>query len=254
MTRNRQTRPGELQSQINKLAAERTRIDRDLASLRKQADSARPWLDCLRCGHRWQGLWLDRPPRYCARCHSAGWNIPAKLPNSRKPSDPPNPNWDRKRKPKPALVDPVPQLDTPPIGNVPGVPAGAPRIQDYAESHPLPPMKPLEMTAERYLGLPPIGLPPPPILSTGLPSLPQIEEPQGESSARPAAPAPEPEPAPVAEEKKGCDECAQEGVELIPCTYGCGEILCSDCLGEHQRTCESREEALDADPDPEPSA
>lgn len=38
-------------------------------------------------------------------------------------------------------------------------------------------------------------------------------------------------------EAESCAECAQTGVELFPCAYGCGETLCADCLSEHEREC-----------------
>lgn len=40
---------------------------------------------------------------------------------------------------------------------------------------------------------------------------------------------------------EACSECGAEE-DLQACTYGCGEVLCIDCLPEHQRTCGDRDE------------
>jgi hypothetical protein len=188
MTRTKHSKPApsDLQASISKLTAEKARVDRELTSLRRQADSARPWLDCLRCGHRWQGLWLNKPPRYCARCHSAGWNTPPVLSNTRKPTDSPNPKWDRRSKKLRVESEPVP---------VPPASATVPTFEAAPELRPAVPIAEPEIV----WGLPPLGLTPPPSLSIGLPPPPipaltppaRFEEPQGESSARPAEPEPE---------------------------------------------------------------
>jgi hypothetical protein len=136
-------------------------IDRRLSQLRKKAESVRPLLVCLRCGNRWHGLWIDRPPRYCARCHSAGWNVPPKLRNARTPDQPPNPNWDKKQGQAQA------QLAQP----------ASPSTVIYVRTGP----------DTLTLGLPATGLPPPPQVDA--PRLPPPPaEPAGEEFARPSLP------------------------------------------------------------------
>lgn len=190
-----------LQTQISRLSSARSKLDHKLSSLRKKADSARPWLDCLRCGHHWQGLWPDRPPRYCTRCHSGGWNIPPVLANSRKPSDAPNPNWDRRSK-KPRVEFVATFSDAPASQPVPVTLVETRPPQEY-----LPPVLDTPL-----LGLPAIGLPPPPSLDTGLPPLPRVDEPMGEEFARPT----EPEPEPALDESAREEEPPDEPIEPDP--------------------------------------
>lgn len=65
---------------------------------RKVGDDARPWYRCLHCGHDWQGHAFGRLPRFCSRCHTAGWDREPITIRARRPSDPPNPNWQYKGK------------------------------------------------------------------------------------------------------------------------------------------------------------
>lgn len=57
-------------------------------------DSRPMWGPCTRCGHQWRGHSLT-PPRACSRCGSSGWQFESRYKNARKPSDPPNPLWQK---------------------------------------------------------------------------------------------------------------------------------------------------------------
>ena len=201
-----------LHSQITRTVAERSRLDRELTLLRRKAESIRPWHDCLRCGHHWQGLWIDRFPRYCSRCHSAGWNTPPRLANSRRPDSPPNPNWNRKKQAgvsRGFQYTTVPPSPIPPehispgipaIGNVPGFPKGMP------------------MVVPLVLGLPATGLPPPPSLDA--PRLPPPPvEPAGEQFARPVLtlePDPGSDPVPIQPDYEPAPEPDEPDIQPEP--------------------------------------
>jgi len=38
-----------------------------------------------------------------------------------------------------------------------------------------------------------------------------------------------------------CPECADTGKAVTSCTY-CGQLFCTDCLYEHELTCEDNDE------------
>lgn len=135
------------------LIVERTRIEREIAELLGAAagDAGGPPLaypgtlpptwTCTRCGHVWHSI-RDARPRYCARCHSAGWNRPPTQGRARTPKDAPNPKW-RRRSGLPGRYRVLPSVDA---GAVVRVSSGLPPPPGLVP--PLPP--PLTWTRPRF--------------------------------------------------------------------------------------------------------
>lgn len=106
-----------LAKELERARRKRTIADQAVRRLERLWNSQRPWHECKRCGHSWQGVDPDRQPRCCAQCHSAGWATASKSARARKPTDEANPNWGRKGGPKRKTVvfDPPPAPEpTPP--------------------------------------------------------------------------------------------------------------------------------------------
>jgi hypothetical protein len=57
----------------------------------------RPINECKRCSYLWRQQEVDVRSRFCPRCGSASWDIAPTRSNARRPEDPPNPRW-KKRK------------------------------------------------------------------------------------------------------------------------------------------------------------
>jgi hypothetical protein len=198
----------------------------EVKRLEKLWNNRRPWYDCKRCGHQWQGVNPDRKPQCCAQCHSKGWERPSQNKRARKLSDAPNPAWDGRRTKKPAF-DPNPKhFEYEEITN--------PKPSDYAnrsgtltliEPEPVVPIEsfgpPADLIEDMRRALTaPAGLPPPPSLEaiaplvlattpreSQMPAPPLLWrprepiEPQPETFSRPQ-PQPPPEPEPEVNEEQ----------------------------------------------------
>lgn len=72
-----------------------------VTGLEVPSDPEPPYKDCscLRCGLDWHARNPQKRPSSCPRCGSALWDKPPVNKNARRPSDPPNPNWNFRLKP-----------------------------------------------------------------------------------------------------------------------------------------------------------
>ena len=75
--------PQSPEARIQFLRHQRRAIDAELRHLLGTA-LPRPRYHCLRCGQDWQGLYANRPPAHCTRCHSRGWRTEPKVPRAKR--------------------------------------------------------------------------------------------------------------------------------------------------------------------------
>jgi hypothetical protein len=61
------------EARIQFLRRQRKAIDAELRHL-LGSSLPRPQFHCLRCGYDWRGLYANRPPEHCSRCHTKNWD------------------------------------------------------------------------------------------------------------------------------------------------------------------------------------
>ena len=96
-------------NRLRDLVRRRDSIEQEIRRLEILGGDSPRW-DCKRCGYRWKGYNITRPPHHCPRCHSTGWrNAPWSL-RCRRPGDPPNPKWRVGKRQKPIIQDHTSQI------------------------------------------------------------------------------------------------------------------------------------------------